>query len=389
MTFLRQLGVLLQISLLAIPHRIGLACTCVTGITCAVGVLVTMLAMGAGARNEVMGNVRPDRAVLLSTAAPEPMQSSISKEIAGLIHDLPGIRRNAGGDPIALSQVEVLMRARSKDSATSVSFPIIGSSAGLEDYAPELHLTSGRMYRPGLHELIASGYCARRYQGFGVGESRVIEGVEWLVVGHFDLGRDDGTCVAYADADSVLSALRRDHYNQVVVMLRCATAFAELTRAIESDPRLKVEARHEAELAEANLQQVNGVLNFVSYFVATILALAATIGAANSMYAMVDSRGGELATLRAVGFRSFSLIASILSEAILLAIPGALMGAGLAWLLFNERAVSPFGFQFHLAVTPSLVLLGIGWALCMGLIGGLMPALRSARVPVSIALRDM
>ena len=389
MTFLRQFGVLLQINLLAVPRRMGLACTSVIGVTCAVGVLVTMLAMGVGARKEVLGNVRPDRVALLTVGAPGPMQSNISKDIAHLIHDLPGIKHNARGDPIALSQVQLFMQARSKDSATSVGFPIVGSSAGLGDYAPELHLTSGRMYRPGVHELIASNYCARRYQGFRVGEQRVIEGVEWLVVGHFDLGSNDGTCGVYADADTVLSALRRDDYNQVVVMLQSPAAFADLTNAIKADPRLNIEAKHEAELAEANMQQVNGVLNFVSYFVGTILAVAATIGAANSMYAMADSRRGELATLRAIGFGGLPLIASTLFESILLAIPGALIGAGLAWLFFNDRAASPFGFQFHLAVTPALVLLGIGWALCMGLIGGLIPAIRSAQVPVTVALREM
>jgi putative ABC transport system permease protein len=135
------------------------------------------------------------------------------------------------------------------------------------------------------------------------------------------------------------------------------------------------------------MQQVNGILNFVSYFVGTILAVAATIGAANSLYAVVDSRRRELATLRAVGFGGAPVILATLFEAILLAVPGALIGAALAWLFFNGRAASPFGSTFHLAVTPSLALLGIVWALCMGLIGGVMPAVRAGRVPVTVALR--
>jgi putative ABC transport system permease protein len=215
----------------------------------------------------------------------------------------------------------------------------------------------------------------------------VIQGSEWLVVGNFDLGRAAGTCVVYADADTVLSAFGRDSYNQVNVMLKSPAAFTKLVDAIKTNPALHLEARHEAELAEENLQQVNGILNFVSYFVGGIVAVAATIGAANSLYAVVDSRRRELATLRAVGFGGAPVIASTLSEAILMALPGALIGAALAWLFFNGRAASPFGFQFHLAVTPSLALLGIGWALCMGLIGGLMPAVRAARVSVAVALR--
>lgn len=387
MNFLRQVGMLLRMNLLGAPQRLGLVCTAVIGITCAVGVLLSMLAMGVGARQEAMGNVRPDRVSLLSVGALDPMQSSISKDTAVLLHDLPGIRRNAKKEPIVVSQALVFMQARKKLSDTSVGFAMIGSSAGLTDYAPELRLTSGRIFRSGLRELIASNYCQRQYEDFGVGEKRVIQGVEWLVVGNFDLGRTAGTCVVYADADTVLSAFGRNSYNEVNVMLQSPAAFTELLNAITANPLLHVQGRHEAELVEANFKQVNGILNFVSYFVGTILAVAATIGAANSLYAVVESRRRELATLRAVGFGSAPVIASTLTEAIIVALPGALIGAGLAWFLFNGRTASPFGFQFHLAVTPSLTLLGIGWALCMGLIGGLMPAVRAATVPISVALR--
>ncbi len=385
--FLRQLGMLLRTNLLGMPQRLGLVCTTVIGVTCAVGVLVSMLAMGVGARREAMGNVRPDRVTLWSAGALGAMQSSIPKDTAVLIGSLSGIRRNPKGEPIAVPQALVFVQARQRVSGTPVSFPIVGSGARLTDYTPELRLISGRMFRSGLHELIASNYCARVYQHFGVGDDRVIEGGEWRVVGNFDLGRANGSCVVYADADTVLSAFRRDGYNQVVVMLKSPAAFDELVAAIKANPLLHLEAKHEAEVAEANMEQVNGILNFVSYFVASILALAATVGAANSLYAVVDSRRRELATLRAVGFSGVPVVVSTLLEAILLAVPGALIGAGLAWLFFNGLAASPFGFEFHLAVTPALTLLGICWALCMGLIGGMMPAFRAARVPVSVALR--
>jgi putative ABC transport system permease protein len=378
---------LLRMNLRGMPQRLGLVCTTMIGVTCAVGVLVSMLAMGVGARREEMGNVRPDRVSLLSVGALGAFESRIPKDVAVLAHDLPGIRRNSNGRPIAVSQVLVWVRAQDKVARTLIGFEIIGSGAGLTDYTPELQLTSGRMFRPGLHELIASNYCAHRYEDFGVGDKKLVHGAEWLVVGNFDLGHMDGTCVVYADADTVLSAFGRDSYNQVVVMLQSPAAFNELVAAIKANPLLHIEAKHEAELAASDNEQVNGILSFVSYFVGTILAVAATIGAANSLYALVDGRRRELATLRAMGFGSLPVTLATLFEAIVLATPGALIGAGLAWLFFNGRAASPFGFQFHLAVTASLTLLGILWALCIGLIGGLMPALRAARVPVSVALR--
>ncbi len=387
MSFFKQLGMLLRMNLLGLPQRLGLVCTTVIGVTCAVGVLVSMLAMGVGARREAMGNVRPDRASLLSVGALQPGQSSIPKDTAVMVRDLPGIRRNAKGEPIAVPQAFVGMQARKKVSGTLVGFTIVGTGAGLTDYTPELRLTSGRMFRPGLRELIASNYCGREYEHFGVGDKRVIQGGEWLVVGNFDLGRTGGTCIAYADANTLLSAFGRDAYNEVNVMLQSPGAFTELVNAIKANPVLHVEARREAELVAEGMQQLNGILNFIAYFVGAILAVAATIGAANSLYAVVDGRRRELATLRAVGFGGLPVVLSLLSEAMLLALPGALIGAGLAWLFFNGRAASPFGFQFHLAVTPALTMVGIVWALCMGLIGGLMPAVRAARVPVTVALR--
>ena len=387
MDFLKQLGMLLRMNLLGAPQRLGLVCTTVIGVTCAVAVLISMLAMGVGARRAAMGNVRSDRASVLSVDAVGPGQSDIPKDVAALIGDLPGIRRNESGQPIAVPQTLVFVEARRRDSGNSVGFPMTGAGARLADYAPELRLTAGRMFRPGLLELIASNYCAHQYQHFSVGDKRLIQGVEWLVVGNFDLGRSNGSCAVYADANTVLSAFRRSSYNEVNVVLRSPAAFDELVNAIKGNPLLHVKIEHEAALAEAGVQQVNGILNFVSYFVGAILAVAATIGAANSLYALVDSRQRELATLRAIGFESLPVAAAMLSEAMLLALPGALIGAGLAWLFFNGRTASIFEFQFHLAVTPSLALLGIGWALCMGLIGGLMPAVRAARVPVTVALR--
>jgi putative ABC transport system permease protein len=387
MDFFKQLWMLLRMNLLGLPQRLGLVCTIVVGMTCAVGVLVAMLAMGIGARRAAMGNVRLDRASVLSVDAIGPDQSDIPKDLAVQIADLPGIARNASGQPIAVPEVFIFVQARRKDTSNSVGFPMIGAGPGLTDYAPELHLTAGRTFRPGLRELIASNYCAHQYQHFSVGEKRVIQGAEWLVVGNFDLGRTTGSCFVYADADTVLSAFRRGSYNDVNVTLQSPAAFDELVSAIKANPLLHVKVEHEAELAEAAVHRVNGILNFVSYFVGVILAVAATIGAANSLYALVDARQRELATLRAVGFRSGPVMASMLSEAILLAIPGALIGTGLAWLFFSGLAASPFGFGLHLVVTPRIAALGTGWALCMGVIGGLLPAVRAARVPVTVALR--
>ena len=154
-----------------------------------------------------------------------------------------------------------------------------------------------------------------------------------------------------------------------------------------ANPSLHVEVRREREELEDDFKQLNGLLDFVSLFVGAIMALGATLGAVNSLYAVVDSRRRELATLRALGFGSTAIVAATLCESILLALPGALLGAALAWLLFNNLAASPFGYSFQLDVTPALARLGIEWALVIGLVGGILPAIRAARVPVTTALR--
>jgi putative ABC transport system permease protein len=385
--FLKEVGALLGMNLLSVPQRLGLVCTTLIGVACAVGVLVAMLAMGVGARREALANVRPDRVILLSKHALAPSQSNIPQGTAALIPDLKGIKHDSRGNPIAVPEAQVFVLAREKGTGTSVGFPLTGAGPELTEYTPELHLTSGRMFRRGMRELIASNYCARTYHDFSVGDTRVIDGKDWRVVGNFDLGRSDGTCVVYADLDTVLSTFGRTGYNEVNVMLQSPSDFAELVDAIKASPSLQIRAEREATLAKADFAPMDGILNFVSYFIGAILAVAATIGAANSLYAVVDARRGELATLRAVGFRGVPVIIATLMEATLLALPGALIGVGLAWVFFNDRAVSPFGFRFHLVVTPALALLGVGWAVGMGLLGGLLPAVRAARIPVAAALR--
>lgn len=387
MNIAKQFGALLRMNLASIPQRFGLVCTIVLGVTCAVGVLLSMLAMGAGARREAMGNVRPDRAILTSIGATLPALSSITKDSAAAIRALPGIRRNAKGDPIAIAEAQVPIAAVGKTDRQQVTLQIFGVSPGLTDYAPELHLTSGRMFSPGLRQLIASNTCMRQFADFAVGDKRLLRGGEWLVAGNFDLGQTEGVCTVYTDAATLLSSVRRATYNEVDVMLQSPASLKTLVTALNANPALGIQAQYEAQVVEEETQQVNGVLNFVSYFIGGVMALAATIGAANSLYAIIDSRRLELATLRALGFGGTPIVASVLAESLVLALPGALIGALLAWAFFNGLQASPLGTTIHLAVTSALALLGIGWSLGIGLLSGFLPSLRAARVPVTVALQ--
>jgi putative ABC transport system permease protein len=242
------------------------------------------------------------------------------------------------------------------------------------------------MFQPGLHELIAGNPCARQFTGFEIGDRRPIHGTDWTVVGHFDEGQAE-QCVVYADVDTIMSAFSRNTYTAVAVRLQSPADFGEFRDAVSTNPALHLEAEHESVVVQDDFKQLNTILDFVSYFVGTIMAIGATLGAVNSLYAIVDSRRRELATMRAIGFGSGSIVASILVESVLFALPGALLGVALAWVFFNGLSASPLGYSFQLKVTPSLALLGIVWAFAMGLLGGLLPAIRAARVSVTTALR--
>ena len=388
MTLAKQFSVLLRMSLGGIPARPGLAFTIVISVTCAVGVLVAMLAMVVGARREAMGNVRPDRVLLISADAQSPVQSRILAETVPLIRGLPGLKRNARGEPIVVLEALGAVRARYRSDGHPTSYVVHGVTPGLTDYLVDLHLTSGRLFRPGLHELIATSSCAAQFEDMGLGDKKHMLGGEWVVVGIFDYGRTAGNCALYADGATMLSAFGRNAYNEADVMLESAGAFSTLAGALKADPSLRLKAWREEELVASFTQQLIGMLKFVSYFVGTIIAVAATMGAANSLYAIVDGRRRELATLRALGFNASPIVASILSESILLAMPGALLGTLIAWVGFDGLvARGPLGSTFPLVVTPQLALLGVGWALSIGAIGGLLPAVKAARASVTTGLR--
>jgi putative ABC transport system permease protein len=251
---------------------------------------------------------------------------------------------------------------------------------------PAIHLRAGRLFRPAVHELIVGKTLYTEERGLEIGGHVRMRGDDWLVVGHFD-GGGWMDSAALADDDTLMSAFKLEGYRSVQVMLDSPADFDTLKGALKANPSINVEVQREAEFLAEQAKGITGVLDFVSYLVGGIMAAGATLGAVNAMYALVDQRRREIATLRAIGFESPAIIAAVLIESMLLALPGAALGALLATLLFNGHHMSPWGVALDLEVTPHIVALGILWALCMGLIGGLLPALRAAHVPVATALR--
>ena len=386
MKTVKQFVALLQMSLSGLRYRLGTVLVTIIGTTCVVGVLISMLSMGTGARAKVMQNARADRVWVLSHGAQGNFDSTLTKDAVPTIADMPGIKKDVDGKASAYPSVLAFVEGRRRIDDSRINIELIGVGDKFAAVHPEFHLTAGRMFKPGVRELIAGKSRYELLKNFQIGDRIRLRGNDWTVVGHFEAGGffDDSLI---ADAPTVMSAFGNSSFNTVTAMLESTTAFEQLKAALKANPSIDVEVRLETDLMRERSKQLSGAMDFVSYFVGVTMAIGATLGAVNTMYAVVDSRKREFATLRAIGFGAGPMILAILSEAVILTLPGAVVGALAAWFLFNGNSVSPAGMSFRLIVTPSLVALGVGWALIMGLIGGLLPALRASSVSVTSALR--
>ena len=386
MSFLRQSAALLRLNLGGLGARGGSAVTILIGVTCTVGVLVSMLAMGTGAHQQLVGYARDDTVVVTSRGS-GGLDSSVSRDEAAAVADLPGIATGSDGKPLIGHNAIVVIEGHRRGTGARVFFPLIGASPTVQTaMRPDMHFTDWRMLQPGLHELVASNSCVRTFTGFELGARRAVRGIDWTVVGHYDQG-DSMQCLVLADVETLMTAFGRNTFTEVIVRLKNPGDFDAFRAALEANPALHLQVKRERDAAEERFKGFRAILNFAAYFVGAIMALGATLGSVNSLYSIVDARRRELATLRAIGFGSGAIVVVTLVESMLLALPGALLGAAVAWLFFHGMAVSPFGVSFRLDVTPGLAEIGIAWALAMGFIGGLLPALRAARVPVTTALR--
>jgi len=382
----KQFIALLQLSSSGLRYRLGAVLVTIIGTSCVVGVLISMLSMGTGARAMVMQNARADRALVLSHGAQGNFDSNLARNVVPIIADMPGIKQDVDGKPLAYAAVMVIAEGHKRIDDARANFALLGVGDKFLAVHPEFHLTAGRMFQSGVRELIAGKSRHELFKNFEIGDHVRLRGNDWTVVGHFEAGGFlDGSLLA--DAPTVMSAFENSSFNTVTVMLESTTAFEKLRAALKASPSIDVDVRREIDVMRELSKQLSGVMDFVGYFVGATMAIGATLGAVNAMYAIVDSRKREIATLRAIGFGVWPVILAVLTEALVLVLPGAVIGALAAWVLFNGHVVSPGGMSFTLSVTPGLVALGIGWALAMGLMGGLLPALRAAGVSVANALR--
>ncbi|MET0273056.1 MAG: ABC transporter permease [Phenylobacterium sp.] len=387
MSLIKETVAATAMNLKGLPQRIGASLVTVIGVATTVAVMVSLLAIGAGLSKSANRNLDPARVMVLPSGSQSEYAGSLSRDAAELVGQTPGVRKTADGRPMVQPMAMVIVEVTKKSDGETTNIPIRGSGPMARVIDPSMKLVEGRMYRPAVHELIVGKNVRAQFRNFDLGDKIVLRGTEWTVVGIFESGGSMMENLVIGDLDTVMAAFERTGYQSVEATLQSPGSFQTFKDGLTSNPQLDVDAKRFSTYVADQLKQLTTVIDFVGYFVGTVMAIGAVIGALNTMYSAVEARTREIATLRAIGFGGTAVILSVMIESLVLAVPGALLGAGVAWLIFNGHAISTVGLTFPLAVTWPLVGTGVFFALAIGLIGGFAPSIRAARLPVATALR--
>lgn len=379
------------IGIASLPQRWGASSVIVIGIAGVVGVLVAMLAMGEGFQATLNQTGNASSAIILRGGSQAETNSVITRDQIPLITSLAGIARGTDGRPLVSPELSQVINLPTKSDGTDANVQLRGVGPAAWALRPQLKITQGRRFGAGLRELVVGQGARKQFVGLDVGKQLKLANQVWTVVGVFASG-DSHDSELWADAEVLASTYNRTAFQSVTVQLDGKNGFARLKGALAADPRLKLDVLTTHDYYAKQSAGLTKLITILGTVIGAIMAIGAVFGALNTMYAAVAARAREIATLRALGFRGVPVVVAVMLETMLLALLGGLLGAGIAWLVFNGYTVSTLGnnfsqvvFQFK--VSPALLWSGLKWALGIGLVGGLFPALRAARLPVTEALR--
>ncbi|MAG31141.1 MAG: hypothetical protein CL908_09665 [Deltaproteobacteria bacterium] len=394
LNWLIQVYAVTRFSLRSLPERAGAALSSVVGIAGVVAVLVGVLSIAQGIRLMVESSADADHAIVVRSGSDSEMMSGLGGSQAEIIAAAPGIARADTG-PLASPELFVIINLPKRSTGTDANVPLRGVSPSAFEARGNLRTVHGRRFTPGLSELVVGVGAAREFAGLDLGSSIEVAGEQWPIVGLFEAGGGIAEGEIWADAAVVQGAYRRGNsYQSVYAKLSSPAAFTEFKDALTTDPRLNVKVVRAADFYSEQSTLIRGIISGLGSFVAALMGLGAVFGALNTMYTAVAARGREIATLRALGFKSGPVVLSVLLESLLLALAGGLIGGGLAYLAFDGFKAATINFQsfsqiaFAFDVNAGLLSNGILYAVLIGLIGGLFPAIRAARLPVATALRE-
>jgi putative ABC transport system permease protein len=394
LNWLSQIVSVTFFALRTIPERKGAAATAAVGIAGVVAVFVGVLSIAEGFRAAMTVKGADDVAIVMRSSADNEMTSVLGRDEARIVADAPGVARAADG-PLVSSELFVIINLPKKPSLTDANVPFRGVGSGAMKIREGMRIIEGRMFGSGRNEIIVGSGAARAFAGLEVGKKIHIGQNDWEVVGIFSGGGGAAESELWTDAAVLQPAYHRgESFQSVYVKLSSPQMFQQFKDSLTTNPQVKVKVLREQELLAEQSKMLTDFIKNVGVLVAAMMGLGALFGALNTMYSAVANRTREIATLRALGFGASPVILSVLFESLALALIGGGIGAAAAYFAFDGFKAATINWQtfsqiaFAFSVTPQLLITAIIWAAAIGLLGGLFPAIRAARLPIAAALRE-
>jgi putative ABC transport system permease protein len=383
------------LNLRTIPQRLGSSLVAIVGIAGVVVVFVSVLSIAAGFTAAMSNSGSPSRVIVMRTGADSEMTSVLLRPEVDVIKQAPGIRRDEEG-AFGAAEVYVIIDLPKKSTDTAANVPMRGIEPATIQVRDDATIIEGRMLQFGTNEVIVGRGASGQFAGLTVGNELRSGQNTWKVVGIFEADGGVAETEVWCDGRVLQGAYRRGNaFQTVLVQLDSTGSFDSFRDWLTSNPQVNVQVRRESEYYAQQSRALSSLIQGVGFGVAALMGIGAVFGAILTMYTAVSTRSREIATLRALGFNTTSVVTSVLVEALMLGAIGGLIGGIGAYLAFNGYQTSTMNFQtfsqvaFAFRVTPQLLILGLGYSLLMGLVGGLFPAIRAARLPIPSALREL
>ena len=395
MRIFSQVFAVTWLNILHLTHRMATSSVAIVGVAAVVLVFAAVMSMAKGFERTMTLAGADDTAIVIRSGSTSELASGLDNEQVQIIETAPGVLRD-GDRSVISAELFVLVDVPLRGKDTEANAPFRGVGAGAFEVRDATQLAEGRMFEPGKNELIVGRAAQSEFEGLELGDTIMFGRTEWSIVGVFEANGGVAESELWTDVRVLQGAYRRGNTFQTVrVRLESPASLAALEEALQNDPRLDVDVYTEREFYSTQAQGTATFIRVLGYPITFLMAIGAVFGALNSMYSSVSTRGKEIATLRALGFGPISVLVSTIIESTLLALVGGLIGGAIAFLVFNGFTVSTLSnasfsqVVFDFAVTGDLLVQGIITALIIGLIGGLLPAVRAARLPVAQALREL
>lgn len=396
MFWLRQTLAVMALNIRTIPSRLNSSFVAIVGIAGVVVVFVSVLSISAGFSAAMQGSGARDRALVMRSGADSELTSGLSSTEVDIARQAPGLAMD-GRSSLTSAELYVIIDLPKRSAPTaSANVPMRGIEPLALQVRPEVRIAEGRMLTFGTNEVIVGRGARGQFAGLDVGSTIVSGQNRWQVVGMFEAGGGVAETEIWCDTRQLQGAYRRGNtYQSLLAKLETADSFDTFRDWLTSNPQLNVSIRREHEYYAGQSQTLTRLIQTVGFAIAGLMGVGAVFGAILTMYTAVATRSREIATLRALGFETSTVVVSVLVESMVLGAIGGVIGGAAAYVGFNGYETSTMNFQtfsqvaFAFRVTPALLVSGLVYALTMGLVGGLLPALRAANLPIPSALREL